>query len=154
MVAGLACLEFLKLLGDHKKIERFKDTYINIALPFIAFSDPVAAKVTEVNNKKYTLWDTIKVEKDKTLGEFIHEVSDEFGADVDSVFYGTSIVYASFLGGKEENERKLKTMMSELLANHNPKLNKSEYQTLGVDVDFEDDEDAEKELPNIQYLLS
>ena len=47
-VAGLVCLEQMKMIasGPNKhpiKMDTFKNAFINIALPFIAFSEPVAA---------------------------------------------------------------------------------------------------------------
>jgi len=41
MVTGLVCLEVYKFIQDHKKIESFKNAFINLALPLFAFSEPV-----------------------------------------------------------------------------------------------------------------
>jgi len=155
VVAGLATLEFLKLFGEHNEIERYRDTFVNLALPFISFSDPIAAPVTEINGKKYTLWDTIKVEKDKTLRAFVDELSNIFGKKVDSVFYGDSIVYASYLGSFDNNSKKLDTMMSVLLAENDPKINLHDYQNIGIDLEYDDEDgdDEEVELPNVNYLI-
>ena len=37
------CIELLKLLQPDKKIEDFKNAFCNLALPFISFSEPIAA---------------------------------------------------------------------------------------------------------------
>ena len=42
-LAGLVCIELLKLLQPDKKIEDFKNAFCNLALPFISFSEPIAA---------------------------------------------------------------------------------------------------------------
>lgn len=58
MTTGLVCLEFIKVISrEGRKIEDFKNSFINLALPLWLFSEPMPPirNVDKVNPKPYTL---------------------------------------------------------------------------------------------------
>ena len=75
MVTGLVCIELVKLLEAGKKIEDFKNAFANLALPFMSFSEPIAAAKNKVGNTgiEWTLWDRFDINegRDITLDEFL-----------------------------------------------------------------------------------
>lgn len=48
MVTGLVCLEVFKFIQGHKRIESFRNGFVNLALPFFGFSEPVPPKRQKV----------------------------------------------------------------------------------------------------------
>lgn len=48
MVTGFVCLEVYKFIQNHKKIESFRNAFVNLALPFFGMSEPVPPKQQKV----------------------------------------------------------------------------------------------------------
>ena len=48
LIVGLDCIELYKLIQGHDKIELFKSSFVNLALPFFGLSEPMPPKKSKV----------------------------------------------------------------------------------------------------------
>ena len=99
LVTGLVVLELYKIIDGKDDIEQYKNGFVNLALPFFGFSEPIASPKGkymgtqgEVTIDK--LWDRFEVE-DITLQQFLDDFEAK-GLDIMMLSSGVSLLYASF----------------------------------------------------------
>jgi ubiquitin-activating enzyme E1 len=130
IVSALSCIELTKLI-QNATLKRHRNAFINLALPFFAFTEPLPAeRVTGIRGATYTLWDRINVKEGKkaaakgglTLRNLIKRVKKKAGidsatVDVSSISYGPYMIYAKFLheGDKELLERSIWDIVNEAI---------------------------------------
>jgi ubiquitin-activating enzyme E1 len=108
LVTGLVNLELYKIIDGKTDIEQYKNGFINLALPFFGFSEPIASPKGkyqgpdgEVTIDK--LWDRFEVE-DITLKEFVDHFEKK-GLSIQMVSSGVSLLYASFYAPAKLKDR-------------------------------------------------
>lgn len=105
LVTGLVCLELYKVVdGENKTIEDYKNGFINLALPFFGFSEPIASPKMKYNGDKSVdkIWGRFDVQGNLTLGELIKKFEEEEGLSISMLSSGTTLLYASFLIAKHK----------------------------------------------------
>lgn len=105
LVTGLVCAELYKVIdGENKTIEDFKNGFINLALPFFGFSEPIASpKMTYNGDKKVDrIWGRFDVQGDITVGDLIKKFEEDEGLSITMLSSGTTLLYASFLIAKHK----------------------------------------------------
>lgn len=108
LVTGLVILELYKIIDGKTDLEQYKNGFINLALPFFGFSEPIPSPKGKYQSKNGEvtidkLWDRFEVE-DIPLQDFLKQFADK-GLDITMVSSGVSLLYASFYGGAKVKDR-------------------------------------------------
>ena len=113
LVSALSCLELVKLLKG-LPLTSHRNAFVNLALPFFAFTAPLPPEeISGMDGKTHTIWDRVVIKgssknpgHEMTLSRFLKKVqqSAKLGdnAEVSSVSYGPYMVYANFLHSDDE----------------------------------------------------
>eukprot|EP01125_Pyxidicula_operculata_P004141 TRINITY_DN1601_c0_g1_i1.p1 TRINITY_DN1601_c0_g1~~TRINITY_DN1601_c0_g1_i1.p1 ORF type:complete len:1045 (-),score=324.97 TRINITY_DN1601_c0_g1_i1:139-3273(-) len=150
VVVGFVNLELYKLQSKNK-IESFRNTFVNLALPLFAQSEPLPPKKKKYLNNEYTLWDRIDIkEGDLTLKQVLEHFEYKHRIQIDMLGVGSALLYASFSlnKAKERFGKKLTKVVEEVSGKQLPP--KQKYFMLeptATDLDGNDIDD----LPLVCY---
>eukprot|EP01116_Phalansterium_solitarium_P005095 TRINITY_DN1640_c0_g1_i4.p1 TRINITY_DN1640_c0_g1~~TRINITY_DN1640_c0_g1_i4.p1 ORF type:complete len:1025 (+),score=498.95 TRINITY_DN1640_c0_g1_i4:192-3266(+) len=153
VVSGLVCLELLKIIQG-KPIEAYKNGFINLALPFFGFSEPLAPPKTKVRDDwSWNLWDRFEVQGDITLQQFIDYFKDKYQLEVTMVSCGVAMLYSFFMA-KDKLAERLNRKLSEVIES----VTKQPLPTTRDDVTMEIcanriEDDEEAEVPSVRYIF-
>ncbi|KPP63452.1 ubiquitin-like modifier-activating enzyme 1-like [Scleropages formosus] len=110
-VVGLVCLELLKIVQGHRRLESYKNGFMNLALPFFAFSEPIAAPRHKYYENEWTLWDRFEVKgvqpngEEMTLRQFLDYFKNEHKLEITMLSQGVSMLYSFFMPAAKLKER-------------------------------------------------
>ncbi|TCD70849.1 hypothetical protein EIP91_001540 [Steccherinum ochraceum] len=148
LVTGLVCLELYKVIDGKNTLEEYKNGFVNLALPFFGFSEPIAAKKSKYGETDWTLWDRFEFKNDPTLREFVDFFRNQHKLDVSMVSQGVSMLWSSFVGKKKSEER-LPMKFSKLVEHVSKKPVPSHTKHLIVEIMASDEEGEDVEVPFI-----
>lgn len=154
-VSALSCVEFVKT--SHKTcMGRHKNAFINLALPFFAFTNPMPAeRIDGLRGRHYTLWDRLAIkEKSKDLDKggiqlkrLLARIKRKAGVDpsaisVSSISYGPFLLYADFLHGddKEVLRSTLWDLISEAVDSSNDEFTGRSSSETEPGINFSDEQ--------------
>jgi len=157
LVTGLINLELYKLIDGKTKIEDYKNGFVNLALPFVAFSEPIASPKGKYQGRNGEviidkLWDRFFYENDLTLEEFLKDM-DMKGLEVTMLSSGVSLLYASFFP-KAKREERLPLKMSKLVEYVSKKPVPAHTKNLIFEVCVDDQTGEDVEVPFVCIKLS
>ncbi|PPQ85075.1 hypothetical protein CVT26_005164, partial [Gymnopilus dilepis] len=148
LVTGLVCLELYKVIDGKKKLEDYKNGFVNLALPFFGFSEPVAAKKNKYGSVEWTLWDRFEFRNDPTLKDIVSFFENEHKLSVTMVSQGVSMLWNSWIGKKKSDER-LPMKFSQLVEHVSKKPIAPHIKHLIAEVMVTDENDEDVEVPFI-----
>lgn len=145
LVTGLIGFELYKVVDNKKDIEAYKNGFVNLALPFFGFSEPIKSTDLKYNNKSFDkIWGRFELYGNITLRELIKHFKENEGLEVSMLSYDVSLLYASFFAMKKQKER-LDLKLTDLVNLVAKKPIPAYQNTLILEIcaDDENDEDVE-----------
>ncbi|KAK7928208.1 hypothetical protein PG985_005206 [Apiospora marii] len=155
LVTGLVVLELYKIVDGKTDIEQYKNGFINLALPFFGFSEPIASPKVEYQGPdgKVTLdkiWDRFEVE-DITLKELI-DTFEKRGLNISMLSSGVSLLYASFFPPAKLKDR-LSMKLSQLVETISKKPIPEHQKDVIFEMVAEDMNEEDVEVPYIKVKI-
>ncbi|MGH0146291.1 UNVERIFIED_CONTAM: hypothetical protein FKN15_007464, partial [Acipenser sinensis] len=157
-VVGLVCLELFKIVQGHQKVESFKNGFMNLALPFFAFSEPIAAPKHKYYEQDWSLWDRFEVKglqddgKEMTLKQFLDYFKNEHKLEITMLSQGVSMLYSFFMPPAKLKER-LPQPMTEIVTKVSKKKLGKHVKALVFELCCNDDTDEDVEVPYVRYTI-
>ncbi|TYJ23883.1 hypothetical protein E1A91_A08G222500v1 [Gossypium mustelinum] len=145
MATGLVCLELYKVLDGAHKVEDYRNTFANLALPLFSMAEPVPPKVMKHRDMSWTVWDRWILRGNPTVRELIQWLKDK-GLNAYSISYGSCLLFNNvFPRHKERLDKKVVDVAREIAKEDLPPYRSH----LDVVVACEDDEDNDINIPQI-----
>ncbi|XP_076839659.1 ubiquitin-like modifier-activating enzyme 1 isoform X2 [Brachyhypopomus gauderio] len=157
-VVGLVCLELLKIVQGHKKLESYKNGFMNLSLPFFAFSEPIAAPKHKYYDNDWTLWDRFEVKgvqengEEMTLRQFLDYFKNEHKLEITMLSQGVSMLYSFFMPAAKLKER-LELPMTEIVTKVSKKKLGKHVKALVFELCCNDITDEDVEVPYVRYTI-
>lgn len=156
LVVGLVCLELLKIANGNKKLESYKNGFINLALPFFGFSEPIEAPKNKYYDTEWTLWDRFEVEgvmegdKEMTLKQFLDYFQNDHKVEVTMLSYDVAILYSFFMNKTKVKDR-MDMPLSEIAQTASKKKILPGVRNLVLDICCTDTDGEDVDVPYIKY---
>ncbi|KAJ1974171.1 E1 ubiquitin-activating protein [Dimargaris xerosporica] len=152
LVTGLVCLELYKVIGGHDKLDDYKNGFINLALPFFGFSEPIQMPKLEYNGTQFSLWDRFDIQGDITLQELIDRFEQEHQLEITMLSCGVSMLFSFFMPKKKADERKA-MKISKLVETVSKKPIPDHVKSLVLEMCVNDAEGEDVEVPYVRVVI-
>ncbi|RDX92800.1 Ubiquitin-activating enzyme E1 1, partial [Mucuna pruriens] len=149
MATGLVCLDLYKVLDGGHKLEDYRNTFANLALPLFSMAEPVPPKIIKHQDMSWTVWDRWIIRDNPTLRELLDWLKAK-GLNAYSISCGSCLLFNSmFPRHKERLDKKVVDLAREVAKMDIP----SYRRHVDVVVACEDDEDNDIDIPQISIYF-
>ncbi|KAL9265455.1 Ubiquitin-activating enzyme E1 1-like protein [Drosera capensis] len=149
MATGLVCLELYKVLDGGHKVEDYRNTFANLALPLFSIAEPVPPKVFKHRDMSWTVWDRWMMNGNPTLRELLQWLKDK-GLNAYSISCGSSLLFnIMFPRHKERMDKKVIDLAREVAKVEIPPYRRH----VDVVVACEDEDDNDVDIPPISVYF-
>jgi len=148
MATGLVCLELYKVFNN-AKIEAYRNTFANLALPLFAMAEPIAAKTDKFKDLQWSIWDRWIIEGDVTVAEVLAHFAEK-GLIVYSMSVGQSLVYNDIFPRHAERKGQRVSELVQTIAKVEIPAKRSHFDIV-VACEDEEGEDVDIPLVSIRF---
>ncbi|KAF6146977.1 hypothetical protein GIB67_036696 [Kingdonia uniflora] len=149
MATGLVCLELYKVLDKGHKVEDYRNTFANLALPLFSMAEPVPPKVMKHREMTWTVWDRWILRDNPTLRDLLQWLKEK-GLNAYSISCGPCLLYNSLF--PRHRDRMDKKMVD--LARDVAKIDIPPYRNhFDVVVACENDDDEDIDIPQVSVYF-
>jgi ubiquitin-activating enzyme E1 len=100
LATGLVCLELYKVMLGHK-VEKYRNTFANLALPLFSIAEPVPPKVFKHRDQSWSAWDRWIINENLSLRELLGWFQAK-SLSAYSISCGQSLLYNSIFPKHQE----------------------------------------------------
>ncbi len=118
LVAGLVSLELYKVI-NHKNykpytLEQYRNSFLNLAIGFIGFSEPIGVKKSKFKDHSFSLWDNFVVKNGNSLsvGDFLDYFDTKYNFDLMMISLGSTLIFSCMTSPKKQEEVKAKNLIA------------------------------------------
>lgn len=152
VVAGLVGVELYKIVQGHENSERYKNGFVNLALPLFTFSEPIACPKNKYHETDWTLWDRFDVEGEMTLQEFFDFFKTQHELEITMMSQGVSMLYSFFMPADRRKER-LALPVTEVVRRVSRRRIEPHERALVFELCCNDRQGEDVEVPYVRYKL-
>lgn len=152
VVAGLVCLELIKLVQNITDLSIYKNGFVNLALPFFGFSEPISAPKLKYYDTEWTLWDRFEVKGELTLKDFLAYFKQNYNLEVTMLSQGVCMLYSFFMA-KQKCQERMNLLMSEVVRKVSKKKIEPHVRAIVFELCCNDNDGNDVEVPYVRYEL-
>lgn len=148
----LSNFRFIVFVLRFNTLERFKNGFLNLALPFVGFSEPIAATKNKYYDTEWTLWDRFEVQGELTLEQFLDYFQTKYNLEITMLSQGVCMLYSFFMQ-KPKREERMKCLMTEVVKKVSKRKLEPHVRALVFEICCNDKDGEDVEVPYVRYTL-